>query len=265
MKPINDFEIFHEYPVILYRIGIFYMLGKNVKKDDNLAEKFLSKSAELGNASAMNSLAHIFTCQKNYGKAIELYEKALALQHPKATYNLGYLYVHGRVVEKDVKKGLELIEKSLLLGFLYSYTVFGKIHQYGRYGYKKDIIKALELYNIGAKLGGISAIKSLGRFYSENLDFDKAIYYYFLGLNTKYDKIKEYLIQKITTLITTQKIHWKPKYHKFWPKQPMLHTQILHLLLFCKPYNGKYLVPDICMIIIKYLCETRQLETSPTI
>lgn len=76
--------------------------------------------AEQGDAEAQYCLAKMFEkgtgVQKDPTKAVEWYQKASNQGYPKALYQLGLLYFHGKWVKPDEVKGESLIKRAAELG-----------------------------------------------------------------------------------------------------------------------------------------------------
>jgi TPR repeat protein len=67
----------------------------------------------------------------NREKAAWLYDKAPKQNHPKAQCFLGYMYLKGRGVNKDVQKALELITKSASQGFYQAQYLLAQMYLKG--------------------------------------------------------------------------------------------------------------------------------------
>lgn len=110
-KAQNDDSIFFKLVMYLalngneegyYHLGARLLSGRGVAKNIKAALYWLNKSAETGNADAMNDMGICFqTEKKNYAEALKWFKKAADLGNGHAYYNLYLLYNSGDHVEKD--------------------------------------------------------------------------------------------------------------------------------------------------------------------
>ena len=78
------------------------------------AIEYFTKAAELGSAEAMCELGELYKqgaygLERNFKKAVELYQKAAALKSYCAYRKLSSCYQYGHGVEKDLEKALEYL------------------------------------------------------------------------------------------------------------------------------------------------------------
>ena len=92
-------------PGAQFEIGTMYDLYfKNYKE----AVKWYKKAAEKGHAAAQNNLGNIYLKENNYQESLKWYRQA-ASNDVKLKYNLGLMYLHGKGVQTNIKKGLRLV------------------------------------------------------------------------------------------------------------------------------------------------------------
>ncbi|XP_026220917.1 protein sel-1 homolog 3 [Anabas testudineus] len=83
-------------PVSMYDYGIVLMQGQGVEKDIPKALTFLKKAMEKGFVPAINALAWYYEqFERDYKKAVELWEQADVLESPDAALNLAVMYSQG--------------------------------------------------------------------------------------------------------------------------------------------------------------------------
>ncbi|KAI5099354.1 protein sel-1-like 3 isoform X1, partial [Silurus meridionalis] len=83
-------------PVSMYDYAIVLLMGQGVPKDVPKAVTFLKKAMEQGFAPAITALGWYYEqFEKNYERAVELWEQADQLENPDAAMNLGVLYSQG--------------------------------------------------------------------------------------------------------------------------------------------------------------------------
>ncbi|MGD9161133.1 MAG: tetratricopeptide repeat protein [Desulfobacteraceae bacterium] len=89
-------------------MGWYYLNGIGVNKDVNEAVYWYKKAARQGEPKAMFSLGQIAYDQHNDIDAMKWFERAFKKNHFRSQYWIGKLYWHGRGVEQDKKKGVQL-------------------------------------------------------------------------------------------------------------------------------------------------------------
>ena len=155
----------------------YFMNFNGPKKDEYM--KILN-SAEESDQLYLKAMLQEFN-EKNYQKAIELYEKAIELGNSWAMNNLGVMYDKGEGVEQDYQKAKELYEKAIKLGNSQAMNNLGIMYDKGN-GVNQDYQKAIELYKKAAELDNDWGTHNLANMYrlgnGVNLDHQKAIELY---------------------------------------------------------------------------------------
>uniref|UniRef100_A0A8C1MD79 Si:dkey-24p1.6 n=1 Tax=Cyprinus carpio TaxID=7962 RepID=A0A8C1MD79_CYPCA len=83
-------------PVSMYDYAIVLLTGQGVPKDVQRAVTFLKKAIEQGSVPAITALGWYYEqYEKDYKKAVHLWEEADAKGHPDAAMNLGVFYSQG--------------------------------------------------------------------------------------------------------------------------------------------------------------------------
>ena len=90
-------------------LGDSYYLGNGVRKDRTEAMKWVTRSAEQGNAEAQCALGRETTDPK---KAVKWLTKSAEQGNGVAQRELGYCYVKGKGVTKDDKEAFKWFTKS---------------------------------------------------------------------------------------------------------------------------------------------------------
>ncbi|XP_033833363.2 protein sel-1 homolog 3 [Periophthalmus magnuspinnatus] len=91
----------HEDPVSMYDYGIVLLQGQGVEKDIPKALVYLKKAMDRGSVPALSALGWYYErYEKNYVKAVELWERADLLESPDAAMNLGAMYLQGNYPNK---------------------------------------------------------------------------------------------------------------------------------------------------------------------
>ncbi len=141
-------------------LGLYYLDIHNQKE----AERWLLKSFKKGNQRAATILG-----LKNYidgdgSKSVEWYLKAP--DDPVANYLLAMAYLDSELPQYDAAKGIAYLKKSLQQDFPNAYWYMGNVLQFGEFGEKVDLKKAVEYYANAASAGLSDAQLSLGECYA---------------------------------------------------------------------------------------------------
>jgi TPR repeat protein/formylglycine-generating enzyme required for sulfatase activity len=135
-------------------------------KDFAKALPLLQKSADEGNATAMNNLGTLYGDGKgvarDYGKAREWYQKAADAGHTDAMYNLGVLYEYGSGGPREYVKARKWYQKAADAGHTDAMYNLGYLYEHG-YGGAQDYGKAHEWYQKAADAGNAMAKGALAR------------------------------------------------------------------------------------------------------
>lgn len=119
-----------------YNIGILYMKGLGVEKNEKTAFIWYKRAAANGNTDAM--------------------------------YNLGIMYNQGRVVVRSTKDAVKWWQKSAELGNAAGQFNMGVVYAYGR-SVKKDVNEAMKWWKKSAQQGNKDARAALYQVYTEGL------------------------------------------------------------------------------------------------
>ncbi len=111
---------------------------------------------------------------KDIGKTIEFYNRAMELGNSQAQANLGFLYESGKGVEKDLLMARNLYEKSAAQNDAQGLNNLATYYKDGMAGLVVNLDKAFELYTKASSMGNKFAHNNLGKmyFYGEGVDED---------------------------------------------------------------------------------------------
>ncbi|MBR3941450.1 MAG: sel1 repeat family protein, partial [Bacteroidaceae bacterium] len=131
----------HRYAPSIYYIGLCYLNGTGLTKNEQQAYRFISDAAECGEARAMYDLAVMTEngtgTEADKVKAHDLFTKAAEQNEPRALVEMGHRYLDGTMVPQDKVKAEEFLRKGTELKFPVAMLEYGKLLQAdGRDGLK---------------------------------------------------------------------------------------------------------------------------------
>ncbi|MDR3204711.1 MAG: sel1 repeat family protein [Deltaproteobacteria bacterium] len=148
----------------------------------------LEAEAAKNNPQAMSYLGSIYEQgvgqpSPNFGKALEWYQKAAALDLPEALYAVGICYEWGKGIGPDTAKAVTYYEKSAAKGFAQAEEKVANIYLSGYYGVKQDVAKGLDYLQKASSKGFTRAMKHLGAIYyfgqyDQTRDLTKALNFF---------------------------------------------------------------------------------------
>lgn len=119
------------FTVAAHQLGKCWRDGLGVLPDDEKAESWFRRGAEVGHDFSQYALGKLLQSQKRIDKAVSWYEKAAVQGNSHAAYRLGNLYLQGEQVPKDVTKALEYLTQSSEQGNQYAQYTLGKLYLMG--------------------------------------------------------------------------------------------------------------------------------------
>lgn len=163
-------------------------------KDSARAERYARTGAELGNCSAMVTLATVFC--KGTAEAVAWLEKAAKRGQPTAMLCLAKEYLRGSAVPIDVGKAATWAARAVALDGASDYIVkesallLGAVYTEGVAGSPKDLQKGLHFFEKAAALGEAHAAFLVGNAYDfgegRPTDRAKAAHWYKVGADQKH-------------------------------------------------------------------------------
>jgi TPR repeat protein len=130
----------------------------------------LQAEADKKNPRAMLTLGNIWegsisAQNRNYGKALDWYQKAADLDLTDAYFHLGVCYEVGMGTAPDLKKAIGNFEKAAAKGFAPADFKLAVLYLNGADGLTQDIDKGMKYLNSAADSGLTLALKELGALY----------------------------------------------------------------------------------------------------
>ena len=103
-------------------MGLIYYEGRNVARDEKLAQQWFEKAAAAGNTSAMNNLGLIYEhpvsagTSPDYRLARSWFEKAVAAGDASGMFHLGVMYEKSEGVARNYQAARRLYETAAKAG-----------------------------------------------------------------------------------------------------------------------------------------------------
>jgi len=130
----------------------------------------LEKRASEGAADAQAALGILYVAgrevERDTRKGFEWLERSAKQKDPRGTYYFALCFLDGLGTPKNEKRGVELLEEAIQLRYVPAQMFLGKSLLWGRHGLKKDTQRALELLTAAAFAEDPEAQFLLGTAYS---------------------------------------------------------------------------------------------------
>jgi uncharacterized caspase-like protein len=140
--------------IAAYTLGVGYLQGIGVEKDESLARSWLKRAVELGNKRAKAALGLLYSLEPSKAddaNALELF-KQVAEEDPVAMNGLGVFYETGRQVPLDYALARSWYEKAAARGNEIAMRNLGSLYERGL-GVRKDKAAAKKWYDLAASAG----------------------------------------------------------------------------------------------------------------
>lgn len=148
-------------------LGRCYDDGIGVSEDVNEAVRWYQLSAHQGDAAGQYSLGRCYEngrgVEKNFSMAFAFYGLSAAQHYARAKNALGRCYEHRRGVEKDLEIAKDYYKLAADQNDASAQCALGRFYEEGRGGLKKNIPKAMQLYEASANQNFKEAKEALDR------------------------------------------------------------------------------------------------------
>ena len=129
----------YQYAPSLYYVGLCYLDGTGLTKNDQLAYKFISNAAATGYTKAVYDQATMLEngigTETDKNEAHMLFTKAADLEEPRALVEMAHRCLEGRMVTQDKAMAEELLRKGAAQKHPVAMYEYGKLlHESGRDG-----------------------------------------------------------------------------------------------------------------------------------
>jgi len=145
-------------------LGLCYLNGTGVTKNDVEAANWFRKSADAGNSDGMWRLGACYLggtgVTMNFEEGVKWFRKSADGGSSEGMRSLGVCYTHGLGVAKDETEAYKWYRKSADAGDAEGMLRLGEVYRDG-VGVAKDIPKAIQWFRKAADLGNEDAAKSL--------------------------------------------------------------------------------------------------------
>jgi hypothetical protein len=152
--------------------------GVNLAEIETETASTACNAAMLGYPAAARfayQVGRVADAQKDYTRAIALYEVAAGKGHAAAMTELGSLYYAGRGGWKSNVEARKWFEKAAALGDAPAMSGLGSLYEYGT-DVTQDYAEARKWYEKAAALGDAEAMNRLGRLYDDPSFFERLFY-----------------------------------------------------------------------------------------
>jgi len=126
-----------------------------VPKIDEQAEQWFQEGLALTSHT-------LWPNQRDYVKAVQLWQQAAEKNHWKALLNLANAYAHGEGVARDTEHAVLIVESAMKLGIPAAFDLMGTYHMHG-IGVKQDVSRAYAFWELAVEMGSPSAMAFLGK------------------------------------------------------------------------------------------------------
>jgi uncharacterized protein len=159
-------------------LGIAYLKGIRVPKDDRAAFGFFQQAGKKKQTVALSNLGIMYFyglgVEKNYVEAVKYFRQASADGNSNAQFNLATMYHHGFGVQQDLAEAAKWYEIAAVQGEPMAQNVLATFYESGT-GVVKDPVQALKWYTKAAQNGYAIAQYNLGSLYREAEDHQTAL------------------------------------------------------------------------------------------
>jgi len=165
------------------RLGIAYMEGDGVPRNDDLAERWLTMAAGQGITEAKLRLGMLHERRGRLDRAEEQYAAAVADRDAEAMHRLGVLICRGALGRRPSREGIELLETAAARGHKGAEEYLA-VHVRGP-GLRHSKVAS---YKARAELGDVGAQFTLGNIHENGLEvpvdsLEAAIWYKMAAAN----------------------------------------------------------------------------------
>ncbi|MDR2444101.1 MAG: sel1 repeat family protein [Deltaproteobacteria bacterium] len=157
-------------PRAMLTLGMLYERGYPQIRNYGKALNWYQKAAELDLAEAYFNVGVCYEfgmgTAPDFKKALDSYLLASKKGLAQADFKLASLYLNGQEVPVDTEKGLKYLNAAADQGLTAAIKEQGALYYFGNLGTTRDLTKALEIFTKAAEAGDPEAMKNVGIMYS---------------------------------------------------------------------------------------------------
>ena len=155
------------------QLGVIYLTGDGIQKDDAEAMKWLRKAADQDNALAERYLAEMYFkgrgVEQNNMEAARWLRMAADQGDAESEHNLAVLYSQGQGVPRNLKQAVEWMRKSAEQGFAAGQHGLGMFYEAGD-GVEENPTEAAKWYRLAVAQSYVPAMNSLALLLATSTD-----------------------------------------------------------------------------------------------
>lgn len=181
------------------RLGVIYIYGNGVTKDDEQGYQYLLKAAEYGSVSGRAALGHVLMngigCEADKKEGVRYLEEAADAGHGAAAYELFSYYLGTENRPVSLEKAMKYLELAGKESNEAAYYSLGYYYYYGNQYIKKNYEQARIYMEKAAELGVVDAYSFLSEFYRNGIggpkDLQRAEEYLMKSVGIETDDFEE--------------------------------------------------------------------------
>jgi len=165
---IENLDIDHEDPKLVFELGLKYLIGFGVVRDFDAAFKYFREASQKGSVDAKYHLGLMYLHGQGTSQddkmAFKYFKEASENGNPDAMYRLGWMYEYGRGASQDDKMAFKYFRESSQKGSVDAKYHLGLMCLHGQ-GTSQDDKMAFKYFKEASENGNPDAMYRLGWMY----------------------------------------------------------------------------------------------------
>lgn len=158
----------------MINLGSFYERGFGIARNFGKALEWYQKAADSGSGIGLYNVGVCYEIGMgtavDISKALEYYNKSDAAAFSPASLKLYSLYLAGNGMPKDEAKAVSFLQKSAAAGNQEALSILGVAQLYGQNGLQKNSAEAIKNITKSAEGGNLEAVKNLGVIFKDGVE-----------------------------------------------------------------------------------------------
>lgn len=181
-------------------IGHFYATGFIINKDDKKAKKWFLQAADNDPfGDSYSNLAQLYFSQYNSKAAIKALKKAAEKNNNKALYDLGLIYIQGKLFKPNIPTSIKYLLDADKLGNIDASYILGTVYMTNTYG-MLNYDTSFDYFYKAAQAGHAESQFTIGLYYSLakgsiKKDYEEAFKFFMQAAKQNHTKAQYYLGQ----------------------------------------------------------------------